>query len=65
MKKWGTSNGCPSDAIPPSEWLEHFKKLFTQTQPSSPLLLEELARLEKEAYYSDLDFRITQEEILL
>ena len=63
MKNRGKSNNESCEAIHPSEWLNHFQKLFNEAKPIKHSLLEELERLENEPHFSELDFRISRNEI--
>ena len=63
MKSWGNCTNDSCETIHPNEWLDHFQKLFNETKPTQPCLLQELERLEKYPYFSDLDFRISVKDI--
>ena len=53
----------PADTIHPSEWLSHFKSLLNEGPKTPQNLLQELESLESEPFYSELDFRISRQEI--
>ena len=63
MRKWGKKSADPSEAIPPSEWLNYFQSLLNEKNATAPEKLEELQTLEQEPYFSELDYAITTEEI--
>ena len=46
-----------------SEWLSHFKSLLNEGPKTPQYLLQELESLESEPFYSELDFRISRQEI--
>ena len=59
MRNWGTPRQDPADNIHPSEWLTHFRDI-----PKTPqCFLQELEALEAEPYFSELDFRISKQEL--
>ena len=49
--------------VRPSEWLDHFKKLLTDEKKTPPKLIDELKRLENIPSFSELDVRISKDEI--
>ena len=63
MRKWGSPVNEPADTIHPSEWLSHFKSLLNEGPKTPQNLLQELESLESEPFYSELDFRISRQEI--
>ena len=63
MQKWGKSTDEPADSIPPSEWQAHFQKLLNSKCETPPERLNELNELENEVHFSELDERISNNEI--
>ena len=63
MKKWGSAHSDPGENIHPSTWLQHFKKLLNEGKPAPNKSIEELKDLESIPSFSDLDFRISKQEI--
>ena len=63
MQKWGKSTDDPADGIPPSDWQSHFQKLLNSKCDTPQEKLDELARLESEINFSELDEGISNNEI--
>ena len=63
MRNWGSSRSDPADTIHPSEWLSHFKSLLNEGPKTPQILMEELGSLQNEPFFSELDFRISRQEI--
>ena len=63
MRRWGTPNEDPSNCIHPSEWMSHFQTLLNDGPATAPSLIEELEKCEQYPVFSELDFRISDEEI--
>ena len=64
MKKWGSADRDPSTCIHPNEWMSHFQSLLNDGPAPSPSLIEELENYEQCPMFSELDVRISDEEIL-
>ena len=65
MRNWGKQNNDPSKSIPPSEWLYHFQELFREKHQTCPNVQQELNECEGQPAFSELDFRISPDEITL
>ena len=63
MQKWGNSTDDTADGIPPSEWQSHFQKLLNSKCDTPQEKLDELNTLETEINYSEMDERISNNEI--
>ena len=63
MKKWGKIESDPIDNIHPNTWLQHFKNLLNNGVPAPCNMINELETLENVPFFSELDFRITTNEI--
>ena len=63
MRNWGSPSKDPADTIHPSEWLSHFKALFNEGPRTPQSHLQNLKLMETESYFSELDFRISKQEI--
>ena len=63
MKNWGSPNQDPSECIHPNDWLAHFQSLFNVGPDTPQYLIDELEKHEKQPFFSELDFRITENEI--
>ena len=63
MRKWGKSSTDPGESIPPSEWLHYFQTLLSEEHSTPIEMLNELQRLEQEPFFSEMDYRITENEI--
>ena len=59
-KKLHRSWGIPH----PSEWLHYFRTLFSEEHSTIIGMLNELQRLEYEPFFSEIDYRITENEII-
>ena len=64
MKNWGNANSDMSDNIPPSEWMSHFQSLLNDGHDAPPNLIDELSKCELTPNFTELDFRITDIEII-
>ena len=64
MRSWGKQNSDPSTSIHPREWLEHFNRLFCEVDTNfSEKLSREIEKYNEAPFYSELDFKITENEI--
>ena len=64
MRNWGKSNKEQETPISPSEWFSHFTSLLNKGADNvAPNIYKDLERLESEPVFSDVDFRITIEDI--
>ena len=63
MNRWGSPENDPSSCIHPSEWMAHFQSLLNDGPTSPPNLVEELKKYEKSPMFSELDIRISDNEI--
>ena len=64
MRKWGKGSADPAESIPPSEWLQYFQSLLSEEHATPVEMLNELNRLEHEPFFSESDYRFTENEIL-
>ena len=63
MQSWGTSKDNPAESIPPNDWQSHFQKLLNSECVTPPDKLAELNELESEIHFSEMDERISNNEI--
>ena len=63
MRNWGVNKNNSSDSIVPKEWLVHFQKLLSSEAHTPQHLLDELIKLEDEAFFSKFDAKISNTEI--
>ena len=63
IRKWGSPKNEPADIIHPSEWLSHIKSLLNDGPKTPQSLFQEMESLENEPFFSELDFRISRQEI--
>ena len=64
MQNWGKGNSDMSDNITHSEWMSHFHSLLNDSHDTPPNLTDELNRCELAPNFTELDFRITDIEII-
>jgi hypothetical protein len=58
------SNTNPDSNISSDEWINHYNSLISGTTPPVPRdLLKELNEMKSELFFSELDFKITEEEV--
>ena len=60
---WGTNKADPAEAIPPSEWLDHFQSLLNPATNVPAFAKNELSTLESTPSFTELDYRISLEEV--
>ena len=63
IQKWGKSDNITENSIQPQEWLKYFQNLLNNKRETPINLKKELEMLEKECFFSEMDFRITPIEI--
>ena len=63
MKKWGKNETKTENSIPPEEWLSYFQDLLGKKPETSAHILKELQELENEPAFTEMDFRISPNEI--
>ena len=64
MQNWGISKDDTAECIDPRDWRTHFQKLLNEKYVTPQTQMDELGRLESEPFYSELDIRITKDEIV-
>ena len=63
IKTYGKPNSETENNIHPSEWLKYFEALLTDAKETPSNLIDELKQLELAPSFSELDSRITTEEV--
>ena len=63
IKNWGKGQTKHENNIEPKEWMKHFQDLLNEGKEAPDSFKQELHRLESEPVFSELDFRISIDEI--
>ena len=64
MKNWGSPENDPSTSIHPNDWISHFQSLLNDGPAPSSSLKHELEKYGHSPVFTELDRRISDEEIL-
>jgi hypothetical protein len=63
-KDGGLDSSSTVNYVSPSDWVGHYKSLLSPTKhPVPPELLEDVNKMKSEPFFSDLDYRITKDEV--
>ena len=63
IKNWGKSQIKPENNIDPKDWLNHFQDLLNEGEDPPDHFKEDLHKLESEPTFSELDYRISVDEL--